>query len=421
MKSKLLYVPALLFCVTFFTTGLSVIKVYPIFTFIFSTAILLIVFETRQKLNKSTFIVSIFFMIFLFSLIIFQTFDSYLTLIKFILNFVFFVSLIIYAQKFDTKNSQYFFRLFIPMLKIFIFLNFLSVLYIIVSQNLWHLPLNLASSRDSYEITRNVTVIFGEQQKNVWAHKVSTAIIFLVSSFFIAKTKIKFLDLLIFGIGIFTLLYVNSRTAWLMLIIFFIGLNFYNHVIIKKNMSFILVITFLIVVSIDFIDSLIKSFIWFDLESFSLQLGAQGDGLMQRFIIWNRTILSIPDLEINKLIFGSGLFSFERYFGTLFSENNPHNLFLSYLLDFGIIGLLFITTLLVYIFSKSKFAFWVLMPPFLANYLVRGLGYDIDMFLYLFFALAVSSYLKNKHKHNYSKKYVYDKPFAAQNDIYRQI
>lgn len=398
MNHKSSFILATLFSVTFVATGISIVKIYPIFASGFTLLIFSALFKSQIKLTKISLFLLILFLYLIVHISLSSTHIDIETQVKFVINYAFFVALVIYLYVIKKTDSNNFLSIFLFSVKLFILFSFLNALYLVITKNLWLLPFNLTSSRDSYAIVRDALIIFGEQQKNIWAQKISLSVIYFISSLYIGKSKIKTFDYLVMGFALFNMLYVNSRTSWAMVIAFALALFFYHYVIIKRNLYvFLGLLLAAALLAEPIIAFFLDNFIWFDINQPFIQTATnQGDGLFQRFILWKETILLINQLGVIKFIFGSGLFSFEHYLGYMFSENNPHNLFLNLFLDFGVIGFIYICWLTIYVFTKSKFSFWVLSIPFLVNFGVRGLGYDIDMFIYLFFSLAISVRLTKK-------------------------
>ena len=377
MKSSL----PLLFIFSIVSTGVAFFKIYPIVFSIFIFACLV----SRIKIEKilvATVSLFIFFAT-IFALInIGKSFDltSY---VKLVLNFTFFVFAATYLTQLPTVRAISLFRL---TALIFLFISFLQILFIVANYSLWSLPFNLQDSSASYVVGEKF-IIFGDINKNIWAAKVSIFFIVFCCCQYINKRHGILYSSIPF-MAIFTLMYVNSRTAQLTFIGFIAALLYYHYWFNKRQKA---VFFFLNILAVPLLLYIVQFVVRVDFDiliRFNPEIeGHMGDGLLARFIIWHTVFASI---DFSDVLIGNGVLSFSYYTGGIFGENNPHNIFLSILLDFGLLTFALYIFILRIIFWGNSFSKIMLIPFFVfAN--SQYLGYDTDLMVYFILVFFIGS------------------------------
>ena len=135
-----------------------------------------------------------------------------------------------------------------------------------------------------------------------------------------------------------------------------------------------------------------------DIVNFCLYCGNhKGDGFFSRLIIWSTVIDSI---KLSDILFGNGILSFDYYTNNYFVENNPHNVFLNIIMDFGILSYL---SLLIVIFAKNGISLLIFFP-FLIFANSQYLGYDNDLSIYFILVVFLGSFSTSQQKNLYKFK-----------------
>lgn len=372
-----------LFCASLISTGV-VLKIYPVVFLIFILSYLCFCRITSGLFWPVLFflILSVFFAL----LNLDKSFDV-VSFVKLIVNISFFVCAASFVCKSDVGRSLN--NLCISAF-IFIFFSFVQTIYNVYALDLWLLPLSVSSSSDSYIISSGTT-LFGDESKNIFA---SNVVVFLIITIVFGYYK-KFSLLIWLSVffGLFCLLYISSRTAQLAFLVFLVALGF--HHIYKKNKGFVLAIFFFLFVPLMlYLAQLVIRLDYSTLTDFDpAEIGGhRGDGLLARFIIWGYIF---TNLKLDDFIFGNGILSFSYYTDGLFVENNPHNVFLSIFLDFGVLAFVAYGYLLKKIFISNG-VINILVFPFLVFANSQYLGYDSGLVILWLIALCWNKLLEKK-------------------------
>lgn len=372
-----------LFCASLISTGV-VFKIYPAIFLMFILSYLCF-YRIHSKLfwPVLVFLISAAF----FTLLnLGKSFDA-VSFIKLIVNISFFVCAASFVYKNDVERSLN--NLYISAF-IYLCLSFVQTLYSVYTLGLWSLPLSISSSSDSYIISSG-TALFGDESKNIFASNV--VVFFMAAIVFGYYKKFSLLIWLSVFFGLFCLIYISSRTAQLAFLVFLVALGF--HHIYNKKKGFVLAIVFFLFVPL--ILYLVQSVIRLDYSTLtdfdSAEIGGhRGDGLLARFIIWGYVF---TNLKLDDFIFGNGILSFSYYTNGLFVENNPHNVFLSIFLDFGVLTLIAYGYLLKKIFISNG-VINILVFPFLVFANSQYLGYDSGLVMLWLIAICWNKLLTKK-------------------------
>ena len=368
------------------SVGFSYLKLYPLFFLLF---VFLYCFQEGSFDKKLGFFICLFlgFASFFCVFNLPKSFDL-ISFLKLLINVIYFLCVSSYVRR---KNILHVVSLFSCAASVFIVLSFFQTFYIVQALSLWSLPFSLADSTSSYVI-QNRTIFFGDLNKNIWASKVCIFLMIYLLCLYVNK-RFSIGAMLVFFLGFLNLLYVSSRTAQLALLMFFASLLIYHYWFVNKKRTLLVI---LVILCIPVFLYALQRIVRTDFSAiFNFDPGAQnhmGDGLLARFIIWNY-ILNI--VSFDQWLTGSGILSFSYLTGNIFPENNPHNVFLSIGLDFGLLTLLAYLCMLAYLFTRSTLSL-VLLIPFMVFANSQYLGYDSDLVV-LFNFIFVLGKLKSRH------------------------
>jgi hypothetical protein len=373
---------------SYFSTGFVVFKVYPFFFLSFS--ILFIYFYYKEVFFPYSFfkIVFMFVVLLLFSFV--NESDAIFQL-KFFTNIFFLFTVYLFLKIIFHSRILFFLNIFKVFVVVFLVFNFINVFYIVLLNDLWLNPFSISSSSDAFFIQSEKDIYFGADQKNIWASKIAVGFIFFVTLNFIlgGKKIFSFPSVVVYLISLFSIVYTSSRVAqiaiMLFIVLFFFHAFFYNK---KRLNKFGLILALFFFIGVFFF--VIQSFIRFDPSSVDIGVGNhQGDGFLARIIIWYTVFEGVAYFDLFQFLFGNGILSFSSLFPG-FEENNPHNVFISYFLDFGFIGLFFFIYLLMFFSNKKFFNLFYLWVPFFALIFFQYSGYDTEIVFYLIFIYIVS-------------------------------
>jgi len=363
--------------------GSTYVKLYPVFFTVFCILCVLNCIE----LQKNILITSLALMsavLFATLINVNQAFDL-TAFSKFFVNIVFFIFCASYCQHISRREVI---GIFSFSAFIFLSLSFMQAVFLVAVESLWNLPFRQGDSSVYYFIQDAGRIYFGDQNKNIWASKVA---IFLIISLFCGYSsrvfKVQYLLSLIFGA--FCLVYVSSRTAQLAVLAFLAGLFFYHIWVVKRWRILSIALAMLTLYAVVYVASFLMRVNYADIFSVLTEQKVQnhGDGLLARIIIWKYIFMNVNLMDY---ISGNGVLSFPFYTGGTFYENNPHNVFLNILLDFGLVAfvLYFILLWLVFRGGGGKF---VMMGPFVVIASSQYLGYDAELLIFFAFVMAIGS------------------------------
>lgn len=382
---------SVLFTLAIFTTFIAQIKIYPFLFFIF---IFFVIKEVRLDKNDVTLIflgVLICLLYFLsgFSYSFFEkvpyisanrVVESFvIPYIKLIVNVNFMVFGLIFlknARVYDNEGTS---MLIFRVLGIIVLFSCIQYLYLVQQNNLWLSPFNgdVSSSSFSYVLTRDITVVFGAQQKNIMATK---AIFILI--IFISLMPAKYRDkktIVILSPVIFILFFYSfSRTAQIAFLLFILP-SLYGWFLEGKRREVQFVYTIMCVSAAVFLLQIFfESFFHFDLSS-------ANDGAASRVVLWN---IWLDKVSWHNLVVGSGAMGAVEVLFPMGLENNFHNVSLNIIYEGGLIALIALLGLFMYPFiihrsNLSKLSLIALLLPFLVVTNSHYLGYDNDLMIYV--------------------------------------
>lgn len=248
--------------------------------------------------------------------------------------------------------------------------------------HLWLQPASITSSVDAYAIQNAGAVLFGDQNKNIWATK--TLLAYLV--FFALRReqgrrrgvdKVSFISLLI------VLAYTSSRTAQLA---FLLGWGaHWLHERWPKLRTAGRVGLGLLAAGGAFVAVGVSRIL--ELGNINLLQGTGGDGFLGRLTLWLYFYFAAPGFSWQQVIFGHGVSAVTAFVSRAFAENNLHNVFLNQFFDFGLIGLALYTAFLVFSFRfLGRRWRWLFAPAVLVIICSQYFGFDPE--LMLFFAMS---------------------------------
>ncbi|MGL4990774.1 MAG: O-antigen ligase family protein [Sarcina sp.] len=373
----------LLLYITIFSIFITDIKLYiPLFALNIIYVIYLML-KKEVYFKKNTWIKSLCLFIIWFlinniiSILFFKSKIEVQSSIKVLLNLTYLLSvyLLIVNKKIEIKKSN-----MIILLKVIILLNFIQIMYIYFDGGLFaeFISGNLTKSSDSAYIIGNFNNIIGGTNKNIWASKFVLIFIFYIyttvdNAFY--KSDKKYQKIFFITIGTITTLLLLSRTAQLALIIPLVFSVFYSIRNIDKKYKMIILILACIGV-------VLGGIVFFN-KLFHIKMD-MSDGGFTRLLIW---LECFKDIFKENLFIGNGIGS-SGYFiqatmGRL--ESNAHNIFITTLYEFGLIGLTIYCTFLItfikkYIMKKDLIKYiFVLGIPILFIVNLQYLGYDNDL------------------------------------------
>lgn len=133
-----------------------------------------------------------------------------------------------------------------------------------------------------------------------------------------------------------------SRAAIIILIIMFLVYVFMR-LKLSLNLKVVSIVLFFI-----------SLFIFFGIESTALNIN--DDSLSSKFMLLNKFIDSITNLSITELLFGWGLNQTYSHWGI-----SAHNLYITLILETGIVGIILIMVVFLYFYKKSRKCIYQLM------------------------------------------------------------
>lgn len=383
-----------------FSIFISNIKIYiPIFA-INILYVVYLIYRKELKINLKNWNKSLVFFIIWFlinsiiSIFVFKFNLNIVLGIKLILNltFLFFMGLIIESNNIKFKKQD-----FLKFLKIIILLNFIQILVIYIKGNLIDdfLLGNLTKTSDTAYIISDFNNVIGADNKNIWASKFT--LIYSIYLFTCVDEKFKNLEslrtrLIYIVMGASTILLLLSRTGQLSIIIPILFLIFYSIKDINKkykNIIYGISTAIVVVLLIVFFKKIFH--IKFDIT----------DGGYTRLLIW---VKSLENLFENNFIVGQGLSSTGYYIQNFIgrSESNLHNVFLTTLYEFGLIGLgiyiKFLYDLVKEYFNKGNYLkyIFVIAAPFMIVTNLQYLGYDNDLVVFILLIIILNKLIKEE-------------------------
>lgn len=380
-----------LFLCTLGASFLIPYKIYPYFTFLLISTILVVTFFVVKKIGGAVFFVFHCLYVFwgvgvyLFS----REYSNDDFAIKMMMNSLLLISFSLLFSKIIIR------RKILDIIFIFIFfiifINLIQILYDYASYDLWHLPFNLDNSASS-DVLNETPRLIGEQNKNIWASKVVLLYSIFSVIFFRTGKKQRKQRLLYISCSVLCLLFLwlsCSRTAqvlYVMIIFIQILLGDYTSKRYKFFLILIVVISFLFAISL-------QSERYQDISFTELSSGHNGDGFKARLILWATLLVALPNFSINEILFGHGILYAQNLKGWVFTESNLHNVFLNMFVDLGFVGVLLYTGSLLCFFlmlCRSDVRGAVcLFTPLIFCMLVQYTGYDFDLSSYLVLSLMV--------------------------------
>lgn len=250
--------------------------------------------------------------------------------------------------------------------------------------HLWLQPALITNSVDAYAIQNAGAVLFGDQNKNIWATKTLLAYLVFSGLRWQQGRRRRGVDTVAFLSFLIVLAYTSSRTAQLAFLVGWgshwlherwpklravgrvgLGLLAGGGVFVAVGVSRVL-----------------------DLGNVNLLQGTGGDGFLGRLTLWLYLYFAAPRFSWQQVIFGHGVSAVTGFVSRAFAENNLHNVFLNQFFDLGLIGLALYTSFLVFSFrflgSRGR---WLFAPAVLVIISSQYFGFDPE--LMLFFAMSV--------------------------------
>ncbi len=360
------------------------IKVYPL---CFALFIGLYCIQKRTFPKKSSLLV-LLFLVFSVSASIFNYTNTFhlVSFVKLVLNLVYLLCAISYLRIIKVDQALYFYKIASAA---FIFLSFVQIFYIVFDRSLWMMPFGLQRSSDSYVISQAI-IYFGDVSKNIFAAKVSIFMMLNIMCHYVyCRIDAQFCFVML--LGGFTLLYVSSRTAQLSLFVFLGTLIFY-HLWFVYRKRFLLVCAALLIMPLFFyIAQLVLRIDIYTIINFNPSHSLRnhgGDGLLSRLILWD---FIFQNVEFSQFVKGHGIFSFEFVTGGVFTEDHPHNVFLSIALDFGLFALFVYLVSLGFLFFRGTLTL-VFLPPFLIFANSQSMGYDTELVVLFSFVFLIGCF-----------------------------
>ena len=377
-----------LYGASLFSISIVPIKVYPFFFLSFNVIVLLNFLKNididplPSKVNPAlaAFTLYLIYVLFVYAAKGGQT----EFLLKIFINVGFLISS--FAFIYDRIKNNLGLELARMLTKILYFtltIHFLQVLLCVFIGGLWLLPFKISSSDDAYAIQEVGYLIFGDENKNIWATKI---LFFYLGFIYISKLFKLETGTLVHILAIVSIVYTSSRTAQLGLILSFASYFIYIITLrIKQNWAkFLLLFSLAVVIPI---------YLFEKISSIDLSSGHGGDGLLARFFIWQFFLENFSSFSNSELLFGHGIMSVANFVGSVFPENNFHNVLLNQYFDLGLIGMLIYVYFFIYLAKSTHKGFRLLIIPgvFVAS-MSQYFGYDAElMFAY---SLAATSSLK---------------------------
>ncbi len=249
--------------------------------------------------------------------------------------------------------------------------------------HLWLQPASITNSVDAYAIQNAGGILFGDQNKNIWATK--TLLAYLV---FCAlrrqQGRRRGVDRVAFLSFLIVLIYTSSRTAQLAFLLGW-GAN-WLHERWPKLRTAGRVGLGLLAGGGAFVAVAVSRIL--ELGNINLLQGTGGDGFLGRLTLWLYFYFAAPGFSWQQVIFGHGVSAVTGFVSRAFPENNLHNVFLNQFFDLGLIGLVLYTSFLVFSFrflgSRRR---WLFAPAVLVIISSQYFGFDPE--LMLFFAMSV--------------------------------
>ena len=375
----------LLFLFCYVSTYFAIGPVYiPLFILFSILVFVKFIIEERGKLKQNLLThFSVILLIILNALVIFyfkRSDSSFVILLKLITNYFWLLSAILLFARINI--SQYLI-LIERTFTLIILLTFIQVFINVVREGLWLSPLHQESSISAFAIIKP-GVLFGGNQKNIWATKfVFSVITYFSGVFFRCFTPSVQKRILFTFLSIFSIFYLTSRTAQMIFILFSMILIWY--VYIKKLRFRYKVIGVGIFFGILFyiFPFIFEKLLRLDSDLFDVSKGHDGDGFKARVILW---IYLIENIDKINILWGNGILFVDSFFEGIFSESNIHNAYVNIWLDMGISGILLFFILVFKTFNfkiNGSNLIYLSGIPFGACLLVQYIGYDNDIVMYL--------------------------------------
>lgn len=374
-----------LYGASLFSISIVPIKVYPFFFLSFNIIVLLNFlknFDIDPVPSKVNSALAAFSLYLIYVLFVYATKGGQAAfLLKIFINVGFLISS--FAFIYDRIKNNLGLELATMLTKVLylsLTIHFIQVLLCVAIGGLWLLPFKISSSDDAYAIQEVGYLIFGDENKNIWATKI---LLFYLGFIYISKLfKLK-TGTLIHILSIFSIVYTSSRTAQLGLILSLAIYFIYTITLrIKKNWARLPLLFSIAVI--------IPIYLFEKISNIDLGSGHGGDGLLARFFIWHFFLESLPSFSSSEILFGHGIMSVANFVGAEFPENNFHNVLLNQYFDLGLIGLLIYIYFFIYLTKSTHKGFRLLIIPgiFVAS-MSQYFGYDAElMFAY---SLAAAS------------------------------
>lgn len=338
-------------------------KVYPLLFIIFSVSILLL--DNKKNSWMPFPIVGIYFF---YVLICSSSIDlHYLSIYKFIVNFIFLITSLIYLRNMLQTEEKLFFSSLKLTIQTVAIINFVQVLISVSIGGLWLHPFQLENSEDAYAIQNIVPIIFGDENKNIWASKY---LILYLSCLYLQKVGCFSIPMLTHALTLIIVIYTSSRTAQLALF-FAYAILFYDLFVVRfrRLIYYISAISgcfFIICYVIPFV------------INYDISAGHGGDGLFARFILWHHLLEITANMSALDFYLGHGISAAEIYLPNYFQENNWHNVLLNQFYAFGIVGVSLYVLFVSRIFMKSINAYVIGLPLLLIS-MSQYSGYEPEL------------------------------------------
>jgi hypothetical protein len=307
----------------------------------------------------------------------------YLGVYKFIINFAFLISSLIYFNDMNFKDRRSFLSSFEKGVVAIISLNFIQIIASVAIGGLWLLPFEFANSEGAYAIQYSIPIIFGDENKNIWASKF--LIVYLWALFF-QKLGYFRVSKLMHALSFFIVLYTSSRTAQLALALTYLVLFFDAFICRYKNLLSFLILLCAVYSLIYFICPFIMNY---DVAS-----GHGGDGLFARIILWRHFLELAADMSVSEYFFGHGISAAEIYLSNLFQENNWHNVLINQFYAFGAVGVILFILALSGFFIKNSRGYVIGLPIALIS-ASQYSGYEPELII----SYSVLAFLASSNKH----------------------
>ncbi len=267
-------------------------------------------------------------------------------------------------------------------------LSFVQTLVNVIAGHLWLLPLNVQDSTDAYAIQNAAPILFGDQNKNLWATKTLFTYLTLFS---MRQARWKLFDIAALLMFLFTLVYLCSRTAQLA---FVVGIS--GYLLFRYRSGFGFVRRIIVALLVCGLLGLSVVLMRISVTTIDLSAGNQGDGLLARLFLWNYFFTWLPSFGLREVCFGHGVFAVANFLSPPFEETNLHNVFLNQFYDFGLVGASLYCCFLWFVFKTLAVRWrWLLVPALFVVVNSQYLGHDPELLtLYAFSVLLATPAVK---------------------------